>query len=150
MSTMNEAVESVLASREVAERIATAREEQREACAARVRSGHENNAEWFTQKVLTTPLTATPLADTIRDLRADLATAASVAAELRKERDSAESEREHVIEGLAQSATKRLAAEAERDDLRARNEELVAALERVAPDCPCDLSDIISKNRGTR
>lgn len=88
MSTTAEAVESVLASREVAERIAAAREEATEHAARVVATRNVAN---YTPEELATEVRgcvserATPLADAIRDLRADLATAASVAADLREE-----------------------------------------------------------------
>ena len=75
MSTMSEAVESVLASREVAERIAAAREEQREACARHLAAWMATRNPEVTRDTLegvrATPLEATPLVDRIKALEAD-------------------------------------------------------------------------------
>lgn len=92
MSTMNEAVEHVLAARELAEKVADAREEQREVC-ARVVEYMWPELDNVTFRVRSAFLDATPLADTIRDLRGDLVNATRVAEQLTQERDEARNAR---------------------------------------------------------
>lgn len=76
MSTMTEAVEHVLARRELAEKVAAAREEQREACADEVYSCvYEDTLTELAAAVRSTPLDATPLADRIAELERHLSDA---------------------------------------------------------------------------
>ncbi len=77
---MTEAIETTLAARELAEKVAAAREEQREACARHLRdeilsTPTQMHAVEIIDAVRSTPLTFTPRADRINALEAELTVA---------------------------------------------------------------------------
>lgn len=90
MSTMTEAIEHVLASREVAEKVAAAREEQRASILHHLEHGYDPDFDDLFTAIAEVRLTDTPLADTIKDLRADLVSAAAVTKQLEAELGAAE------------------------------------------------------------
>ncbi len=98
MSTMTEAIETTLAARELGEKVAGAREEQR-AVAHRIAhdlityNGKYELAQMgpkfaeLLEQLKGASVTFTPLADLITSLRADLVSAAAVAAQLQAEKE---------------------------------------------------------------
>lgn len=92
MSSYEEALQATMAKRELDEKLAAAREEQRAVCAATLRDSDTSYADndkgqqhFAVAVVETAGLDATPLADTIKDLRADAVNAARVVSELQAE-----------------------------------------------------------------